>query len=137
MAFRIRKAMGALAIVALAGAVLLGVGCGSNGDDGSERAVEWSVDPPVDPSSNRVRLAATVEVCSVYVPLLEEPIIEYTDNRAYIELCQTPEKKEEGRNGCVPELLGAHKTITLERNLGELVLYDASTDPPKRRWPTD
>ncbi len=128
--------MGALAIAMLIGMTLLAVGCGS-GDDGSERAVEWSVDPPVDPNSNWVRLAATVEVCSVYVPLLEEPIIEYSDNRAYIELRQTPEEKEEGRNGCVLGLLVPHKMITLERDLGDLILYDASTDPPEKRWPRE
>ena len=126
--------MVALAIVIFAATALLAVGCGG-GDDGSERAVEWSVDRPVDPNSNRVRLAATVEVCSVYAPLLEEPIIEYSGDRAYIELRQTPEEKDEGRNGCVLGLLGAFKTITLERNLDELVLFDAGTDPPKRRWP--
>ncbi|HEX5712377.1 MAG TPA: hypothetical protein VFX85_03590 [Solirubrobacterales bacterium] len=124
-----------MAIVMLAGLALLTVGCGS-GEDGSERALEWSVDPPVDPNSNRVRLAATVEVCHVYVPLLEEPIVEYSGDRVYIELRQVPEELAEDTNGCVLGLLGAHKTIALERDLGELTLYDASTDPPKRRWPT-
>lgn len=134
MAFQIRNAIGVLAAAVLAGAALLAAGCDSS-DDGSQRAVDWSVDPPVDPNSNWVRLAATVEVCSVYAPLLEEPIIEYSDNRVYIELRQTPEEKEEGRKGCALGLLGAFKKITFERDLDELVLYDASTDPPEKRWP--
>ncbi len=48
MSFRIRKAIGVLAIAVLSCVSLLGVGCGSS-DDGSERAVEWGVDRPVGP----------------------------------------------------------------------------------------
>ena len=129
---RIRKPISVLAVAVLAGAILLGVGCGSS-DNGSERAVEWRVDRPLGPK--RVRLIATVEVCSIDLPVLEEPIVEYTGNRVYIELRRTPEELEEGTNGCLLQLLGAYKTITLERDLDELVLFDASTDPPEQRWP--
>jgi hypothetical protein len=111
MAFRIRKAIGVVAIGVLACMSLLGVGCGS-GDDGSERAVEWGVDRPVGP--NWVRLSAVIRVCSFDPPLLEEPIIEYTGgNRVYIELRRTPEELEEGTNGCLLDLLVAFKKITL------------------------
>ena len=125
--------MGVLAIALLAATALLAVGCG-NADGGSERAVEWSVDRPIDPNSNRVRLTAVVEVCW-YSVRLEQPIIEYSSDRAYIELRHTPEKGEGEHGGCFLSLLGLHKTVTLERDLGELVLYDASTDPPQQRWP--
>jgi hypothetical protein len=132
MTFR-SKGIGVLAITALAGAILFGVGCGS-GDDGSARAVKWGVDPPVGP--NWVRLSAVVEVCTIELPLLEEPIVEYTGrNRVEIELRQTPEGADEGEKGCVLGLLVAFKKITFERDLDELVLYDASTDPPEKRWP--
>ena len=43
MTFGIRKAVSALAIMAIAAGALLGGGCGA---DGSERAVAWNVDPP-------------------------------------------------------------------------------------------
>jgi hypothetical protein len=125
--------MCALAIALLAGIPLFMVACGS-GDGGSERAVEWSVGRPIDPKSNRVRLTAVVEVCW-YSVSLEEPTIEYSDNRAYIELRHTPEKGEGEHGGCFLSLAVLHKTVTLERNLGELVLYDASADPPEQRWP--
>lgn len=132
--FRIRKAIGVLVIAALVAATLLGVGCGSSGDDGSERAVKWGVDRPVDPK--RVRLVASIKVCwRLDLPLLEEPIVEYKGNRVYIELRQTPDELEGERKGCLLRLLGAYKTITLERDLDELVLFDASADPPERRWP--
>jgi hypothetical protein len=97
--------------------------------------VEWSVDRPV--GQKWVRLATTVEWCSSGVPRMEDPIIEYAGERVYIELRVAPEKREEGQNGCLLSLLGIHKTITLQRDLDELVLYDASTDPPEKRWPTD
>lgn len=130
---RIRKAIGVLAFAALLAATPLGVGCGS-GDDGSQRAVEWRVDRPVGP--NWVRLSAVIRVCSVDPPLLEEPIIEYTgSNRVEIELRRTPEESEEGTKGCLLGLLVAFKRITFERDLDELVLFDASTDPPEQRWP--
>ena len=125
--------MGVLAIAALAGATLLAVGCGS-GDDGSERAVEWTVERAVSPKS--VRLVAVVEVC-LYSVRLEQPIIEYSGDRAYIELRHTPEKGEGEHGGCFLSLSVLHKTVTLERDLDELVLFDASTDPPVQRWPRE
>lgn len=127
--------MRVLVIAAVSGAALLGVlgvGCGS-GASGPGSAVEWSVDRPV--GQKWVRLAATVEWCSFEVPRIEDPIIEYMGKRVYIELRVAPEKREEGQNGCLLSLLGIHKTITLGRDLDELVLYDASTDPPEKRWP--
>jgi hypothetical protein len=132
----VRKAKSALAIVLLAGMTLLAVGCGG-GEDGSERAVEWAVASPADPSSHQVRLSASVGWCGIGFPQLERPIIKYEGDRAYIELRHTPEEKKEGQNGCLLELLGLHKTITLKRDLGDLVLYDVSTDPPEIRWPRE
>jgi hypothetical protein len=131
MAFKIRKAIGVLAIATLAGVALFGVGCG-DGDDGSDRAVEWYVKRPVGPK--RVRLYAVVEVCFGDVRL-EQPITEYEGDRAYIEIRRTREESEGKQGGCLLGLQILHKTITLERDLDELVLFDASTDPPEQRWP--
>jgi hypothetical protein len=131
MAFRIRKAMGALAIAVLVGAILLGAGCGGGDDSGSERAVKWWVEPPVGP--NWVRARAVIEACIHDQPLVEAPIIEYKGNRVYIELRHSPENL----GGCALNLPIASKKITFERDLDELVLFDSSIDPPKRRWPTE
>jgi hypothetical protein len=128
MALRIRKTIGALVIAVLVGLALLGVGCG---DDGSERAVEWGLAPPVGP--NWVRLSAPIEGCNRSLPLLDEPIIESEGNRVYIELRHTP---DDDKGGCALNLPIAFKKITFERSLDELVLFDASTDPPEQRWPT-
>jgi len=124
--------MGVLAITVLVGATLLGVGCGGGDDSGSERAVKWGIDPPVGP--NWVRVLAPIEACIHGQPLLEEPIIEYKGNRVYIELRHTP---EDDLGGCALNLPLAFKKITFERDLDELVLFDASTDPPEQRWPTE
>lgn len=132
MTFRIRKAIDALAIAVLVGAILLGVGCGGGDDSGSERAVKWWVEPPVGPSWVRAR--AVIEGCSPDPPLLEEPIIEYKGNQVYIELRQSP---EDGKGICFLNLPIASKKITFERDLDELVIFDASTDPPEQRWPTE
>lgn len=130
MSFRIRNAIGVLAVAVLSCATLLG--CGSGGD-GSERAVKWGVDRPVGPK--RVRLSAVIEFCSAVSPPLEQPIIEYIGDRVYIELRVAPDELEGDRKGCLLSLAVAYKTITLERDLDELVLFDASTDPPEQRWP--
>lgn len=127
-----RRPRGALAIAALLSVTMLGAGCGS-GDDGSERAVEWRVERPVGPKW--ARLSAVIEYCSADPPRLDRPIIEYTGDRVYIELRRTPEELEEGQNGCVLSLLVLYETITFKRDLDELVLFDASTDPPEQRWP--
>jgi hypothetical protein len=127
-----RKAMGSLLVMMLLSAALLGAGCGGSDDNGSERAVKWGVDRPVGP--NWVRIRAVLDGCSPDLPLLEEPIIEYKRNRVYIELRQSP---EEGKGICFLNLPIAFKKVTFERDLDELVLFDASTDPPARRWPTE
>jgi len=126
-----RKSVGVLAIVALFSATLLGVGCGG-GDDGSERAVEWAVERPIGPKT--ARLVTTFEVC-FYAVRLERPISEYEDDRVYLELRHTPEKFEGEQGGCLLSLLTLHRNVTFERDLDELVLFDASTDPPEQRWP--
>ncbi|HEX5761806.1 MAG TPA: hypothetical protein VFY04_01655 [Solirubrobacterales bacterium] len=129
MTFPIRRRW-AFAIAVLVGATLLGAGCG--GDDGSERAVEWAAERAIGPKS--LRLVATVEIC-VNPVQLEQPIIEYEDDHAYIELRHTPEEGEGEHSGCFLRLWTLHKTVTLERDLDELTLFDASTDPPEQRWP--
>ena len=133
MAFPIRRAIGALAIAALLTATLFGVGCGGGGDDGSERAVQWGVDREVGPK--RVRLSAVIRSCAESSPPLERPVVEYSGNHVFIELRTAPERLSEGQNGCFLSLDVAYKTITLDRDLDELVLFDASTDPPEKRWP--
>lgn len=132
MAFRIRMATGALAIALLVGATLLGTGCGGSDDNGSERAVKWGLAPPVGP--NWIRISAVIEACIYDQPLLETPIIEHKGNRVYIELRHTP---EDDLGGCALNLPQVFKKITFKRDLDELVLYDSSTDPPERRWPTE
>lgn len=124
------RAMAFLVVAVLSGATLAGAGCG--GDDGSERAVEWSVERIVGPKS--ARLVATVEVCW-YPVRLEEPTIEYEDDRAYLELRHTPEKNEDELDGCLPSLSIFRPKVSFERSLDELTLFDSSTDPPEQRWP--
>ncbi|HEX5761807.1 MAG TPA: hypothetical protein VFY04_01660 [Solirubrobacterales bacterium] len=131
MAFWMKKAISALAIAVLVGMALLGVGCGGGDDSGSERAVEWAVDPPVGP--NWIRISAVIEGCPDQ-PLVEAPIIEYEGDRIYIELRRNP-KDEKGL--CFLNVKQAFKKITFERNLDELVIFDSSTEPPEQRWPTE
>lgn len=131
MAALINKVIGVLVIATLLSAALFVVGCGS-GDDGSERAVKWYVDRVVSPKS--ARLTAVVEVCVAPVRL-ERPIIDYSGDRVYLELRHAPEAGEGEHNGCFLSLSVLHKTVTFQRDLDELILFDASTDPPEQRWP--
>jgi hypothetical protein len=130
MASRIRKAISLLALVVMAS---LGAGCGSSGADGSQRAVEWAIDRVISPKS--IRLTATAEVCWKPVQL-EQPIIEYEEDRVYIELRHTPEEKEGEWSGCLLSLSTLDRAVIFERDLDQLILFDASTDPPEQRWPT-
>ena len=132
MAFGIRKAIGALAIAVLVGATLLGTGCGGSDDNGSERAVEWGLAPPVGP--NWIRISAAIEACIYDQPFLEAPIVEYQGDRVYIELRHTP---EDDVRGCALNLPQGFRKITFERDLDELVIFDSSTDPPEKRWPPE
>ena len=132
MDLKIKTAISILMIVELAGVVLVGTGCGGSSSE-PERVVAWRVDRPV--GDNWVRLSALIKACKFDPPLLEVPIIEYNGNRVDIELRRTPEELEEDQNGCLLSLLTAFKKITFKRSLDDLVLYDSSIDPPKRRWP--
>lgn len=134
MASPTKKLIGVLAIAMLLAMILAGVGCG-NSDDGTERAVQWGVDRQLGPRA--LRLGATVEVCWAPVQL-EQAIVEYVDDRGYIELRHTPEKGEGDYRSCpLTGPLTLYKAITLDRDLDELVLFDSSTDPPEMRWPTE
>lgn len=121
-----------MAIAVLVGATLLGAGCGGSDDNGSERAVEWGLAPPVGP--NWIRISAVIEACIYDQPLLEAPIVEYQGDRVYIELRHTP---EDDVRGCALNLPQVFKKITFERDLDELVIFDSSTDPPEQRWPRE
>jgi len=131
MASLLRRGIGVLAIATLLSTILFGVGCGG-GDDGSERAVKWAVERAVGPKT--VRLVATVEFC-VEPVRLERPIIEYSGDRVYLELRHTPEELEGQHGGCFLSLLILHRTVTFNRDLDELHLFDASAEPPEQRWP--
>jgi hypothetical protein len=121
-------AIGVVAIAVLLGVAIVELERGG-GDNGSERAVEWKVERVIGPKT--VRLVAVVGVC-VEPVRLEQPIIEYSGDRAYIELRHTPEVDY---GGCFLSLSVLHRNVAFNRALDELVLFDASTDPPERRWP--
>lgn len=83
----------------------------------------------------QIRLFTSIEYCGGPGATIRRPVIEYSGRRAFIELLLTPHE-EPDTGGCLLQLLGVTKTVTLKRDLDELVLFDASTDPPARRWPT-
>lgn len=130
MATRTRVAIGVIAIVALAGAIVIGGWLGGD-DDVPPRPVEWHVERQLGPKE--ARLMAPIEYCVSAEARFEEPIIDYEGDRAYIELRLAPEDEEPGI--CFLNLQIFHTKLTLERDLDELTLYDASTDPPEQRWP--
>lgn len=91
MATRSRVAIGGLAIAAVAGGFLLWHG--SRGDAGRVWPVAWKVERQLD--SKRVRLSMPIEYCIRKAPQFEEPIIEYEDDRASIEMRLVPEPERE------------------------------------------
>ncbi len=116
----------------IAGAILIWHGPLSD-EDASVWPVEWKVERQIDAKS--ARLSAPIEYCIRKPPRFEDPIVEYEGDRAYIEMRLVPEPEPEGPSGCFLNLTVLHPTITLERNLDELTLFDSSTDPPEQRWP--
>lgn len=115
-------------------AVLLVFGCGG-GDGQSAQVVEWGVARPLGP--RQIKLVTSVNHCGGEpAPVIEQPVIKYSGRKVFIELHIVPEEKVDD-GGCLLELLGVSKTVTLKRDLDELTLFDASTNPPERRWPTE
>jgi hypothetical protein len=132
MATRTRVVIGVLTIVVLAGVIAIGGRLGGD-DDGPARPVEWYVERQIGPKE--ARLLAPIEYCVTEETRFEEPIVDYEGDRAYLELRLAPE--DEDPSGCFLNLPILHTKLTLERNLDELTLYDASTDPPEQRWPRE
>ena len=123
----------AVAAVALF-ALLLSCGCGS-GSSQSAEAVEWKVARQL--TSRKVKLVASVKYCGgERYPALKPSSIRYNNNKVLIKMVLSPQPEADSEGGCLLQLLGITKTITLKRNLENLVLFDASTDPPERRWPS-
>jgi len=132
MTLRIGVLIGVLTIAAIAAAIAIGGWLGGD-DDGPARPVEWYVERQLGPKE--ARLLAPIEYCITEEARFEEPIVDYEGDRAYVELRLAPEEEDEDPSGCFLDLPIFHTKLTLERNLDELALYDASTDPPEQRWP--
>lgn len=121
-----------IASTALLGLALTAVGCGG-GEEKTTHAVEWGVFRQVSP--RQVVLVASVDYCDGDPrPTIERPRVEYAGKRAVIELILASKEGSDG-GGCLLIKAGIFKRITLRSDLDELVLLDASTSPPARRWP--
>jgi len=131
IAFEVAVARYLISGVLILGFTLLAFGCGGGGDR-SAQAVEWGVSRQVGP--RQIRLVTEIDHCRGPTPTIERPVIEYSGKRVFIELLLTPQEDSD-HGGCLLQLLGVQKTVTLKRDLDELVLLDSSTNPPERRWP--
>ena len=129
LAASLRTTLGCVLLVGLFSSAL---GCGGGGDHATS-AVPWHVSRVLGP--RQVRLVASVEACHLHpTPAIQRPVIEYSGKKVFIELRVASQEHSEDE-GCLLLKLGVYRTVTLKRNLDDLLLFDASTDPPERRRP--
>lgn len=122
-------------------AVLLGLailtGCGS--EDASSRdpeVIDWRVADIVD--ADTVRIVGEVGHCvGQPEPTIGTPEIAYDGRRVYITA--TVDASSDAALGedevCAGVELVVYRRLDLRRDLSELKLFDAGSDPPEQRWP--
>ncbi len=124
--------MGSMLLLLAAIVATLTSGCGFGDDDGGE---QWSVANVI--GDRTVRIISVVGHCAGRPePKLRVEQIEYRGNGAYIlaQLDKTVKPGDENKL-CSGLELFVYKKVRLKRDIDQLVLYDASLDPPEQRWP--
>lgn len=90
----------------------------------------WSVNQP-----RTIRVVGEVSHCAGYPkPRIKRPHIRYQGTNVYIRLMVEMPRYEQGA-ACGS--LGAYvrRSITLNRDLADVKIYDSGTKPPRLRWP--
>jgi len=115
----------------LAVSCLFLAGCG---DGNGSTELEWAFFRQLGP--HQAKLAGEVGYCvGEPKPRIEKVVRNYSGNRVFLTLILGPERPEPEE--CRGIGLSVFKTVSFQRNIGQLVLLDASTNPPSRRWPVD
>jgi hypothetical protein len=155
---RARLLVGLFAYIALSGCITL-LGCGGSSDNSMSvikssgvasqggqpspqikgsavtyptRPVHWKIFGP--PQERSVRISAVVGYCAGDVmPRIQSVRVREDREKILITAMQTIPTSN--GKGCAGIGFGLHKTLRLRRPLGRRKLYDASTSPPKKRWP--
>jgi hypothetical protein len=95
------------------------------------KLVQWALG--ATPRGRQVKIEVTVGYCgSGKKPVISNAHVEEKAKEVLIGAIVT----EFGRPGpCAGVEIGLSKTVTLPRPLGRRALYDASENPPAKRWP--
>lgn len=118
-------------IVLLSLAVVLS-GCGSG--DRADRSIEWAVFKPAGPRS--IKLVSEINYClGAPIPKISRVTTAYSEHRVRIELFLAEPPGAYRTENCRGIIRPVYKTIWLKRNLNSVELFDASRNPPERRWP--
>lgn len=108
------------------------LGCGGGGAD--ENALPWAFYKHLGP--HKGKLAVEVGYCvGEPRPRLEQVTRRYSGDRVFLTLTlkEGPPEPEK----CLGKEIAVFKTVSFRRKLGQLELFDASTNPPTRRWPLE
>lgn len=95
------------------------------------RPVEWHVERQLGPKEARLR--APIEYCISEETRFEEPIVDYEDDRAYVELRLAPEEDEDP-SGCFLNLPIPPRSSPWSETSTSSPFFDSSTNPPEQRW---
>jgi hypothetical protein len=116
---------------------LAGGGCGGQASElDHERPIEWAVWAVT--GKREVRIVGQDGYCvGRPKPKITDLVTRYQGKRVYITAILRDPPGSSGGEGvdCLGVGLAIYKTVTLNRNVDNSVLYDASVDPPEQRWP--
>ena len=114
--------------------LVLAAGCGGDNEEQGAglRPLRWDVYKAI--GSRKVRLVGQVPYCAgAPEPRVDRAVIHYAGRRVLIKLWMIGELPTKSTK-CLGSLLSVFRTVKLKRDLDELKLFDASVQPPKRRY---
>lgn len=118
-------------VLSLASAVVL-MGCGSG--DRADRSIEWGVFKQI--GRRTVKLVAEVDYCiGAPMPKISRATTVYSGHRVLVELFLAAPPDAYKTASCRGVVRAVYKSIKLKSDLAAVELFDASTNPPERRWP--
>jgi hypothetical protein len=119
-----------LLMVLLSVACVTLFGCGGGGADAD--ALPWVFYKHLGP--HKGKLAVEVGYCvGEPRPHVEKVTRRYSGNQVFLTLIL--EERPSDPERCLGKEIVVFRSVSFRRKLGQLELFDSSTDPPTRRWP--
>lgn len=110
-------------------------GCGERSSTGLQ-VVDWGVASIEGPRA--VKIVGEVDYCvGAPEPRMQDATVTSDAEKIYIKalLSNPADTVQDDKSLCAGVVRAVYKTVMLDRDISESVLFDAGHDPPIERWP--